>query len=186
MIHIIGTAHGKTQYWSDLIRKGESLDTCPVIVERFESYLRDAAISLNATTIAEENSKQLVDQLEGGSSVAKKVAEELGLRHAYCDPDLDGRASLGVGIHQEDREPIWMDRIQPLSPNETSIIFVCGADHCVSFRSLLERNGLDVRINCPDWMETPLAQLSEDEYSEWRRSSGIQKAIDDLHRGSRD
>ena len=47
--------------------------------------MRDAAISLNATTIAEENSKQLVDQLEGGSSVAKKVAEELGLRHAYCD-----------------------------------------------------------------------------------------------------
>jgi len=46
--------------------------------------------------------------LEGGSSVAKKVAEELGLRHAYCDPDLGGRASLGVGIHQEDREPIWV------------------------------------------------------------------------------
>jgi hypothetical protein len=42
-----------------IFRKGESLDTCPVIVERFESYLWDAAISLNATTIAEENSKQL-------------------------------------------------------------------------------------------------------------------------------
>ena len=39
MIHIIGTAHGKTQYWSDLISKGESLDTCPVIVERFEFVL---------------------------------------------------------------------------------------------------------------------------------------------------
>ena len=77
--------------------------------------MRDAAISLNATTIAEENSKQLVDQLEGGSSVAKKVAEELGLRHAYCDPDLDGRASLGVGIHQEDREPIWVAHSAPFS-----------------------------------------------------------------------
>ena len=54
MIHIIGTAHEKTQYWSDLIRKGELLETCPVIVERFELYLRDAAISINATTIAEE------------------------------------------------------------------------------------------------------------------------------------
>jgi hypothetical protein len=186
MIHIIGTAHGKTQYWSDLIRKAESLDTCPVIVERFESYLQDAAISLNATAIAEENSKQLVDQLEGGSSVAKKVAEELDLRHAYCDPDLDERASLGVGIHKEDREPIWMDRIQPLSPNETSIIFVCGACHSVSFHSLLERNSLHARIHCQDWMETPQAQLSEDEYNEWRRSSGLQKAIDDLHQGQRD
>ena len=56
LIHIIETAHGKTQYWSDLIRKGELLDTCPVIVERFELYLRDAAISINATTIAEEKS----------------------------------------------------------------------------------------------------------------------------------
>jgi hypothetical protein len=186
MIHIIGAAHRKTQFWSDLIRRGESMDTCPVIVERFESYLRNAAISLNATTIAEENSKHLVDQLEGGSSVAKKVAEELSLRHAYCDPDLDERASLSVGIHKEDREPIWMDRIQPLSPNETSIIFICGADHSVSFHSLLGRNGLHARIHCPDWTETSQAQLSEDEYNEWRRSSGIQKLIDDLHQGPRD
>jgi hypothetical protein len=182
MIHIIGTAHWKTQYWSDLIRKGESLDTCPVIVERFESYLQNAAISLNATIIAEENSKQLVDQLEGGSSVAKTVAEELRLRHDYSDPDGEERIALGVGERPEDREPIWMGRLQPFSPNKTSIIFVCGADHSVSFQSLLERNGLHAQIHCQDWMETPAAQLTEDEFNEWRRSSGIQKLIDDLHR----
>ena len=102
--------------------------------------------------------------------VAKNVADELGLRHAYCDPDSEERLSLNIQ-RPEDREPIWMARIQPLSPNETSIIFVCGAEHSVSFQSLLERNGLHARIHCQDWTETPQAQLSEDEHNEWRQDS---------------
>jgi hypothetical protein len=154
MIHIIGTDHSKTQFWSDAIRQDRSLDTCAAIVERFEAYLRDVATSLKATVIAEEMSKRRVDLMgRGASSVAKKVAEELGLRNAYCDPDLEERRSLGVGIRQEDREPIWRDRIQPFSPNETSMIFVCGAYHSISFQSLLERSGLHARIHCQDWTE---------------------------------
>jgi hypothetical protein len=39
-------------------------DRQPALVGRFENYLRDTATSLNATVIAEENSKQLVDQIE--------------------------------------------------------------------------------------------------------------------------
>jgi hypothetical protein len=169
MIYIIGTDHRKTQYWSDAIRKGESYDTCAAIVERFSSYLRDAATLLKATVIAEENSKLLVDQREGGASVAAKVSEELGVRHMYCDPDPNERLSLNLQS-PKDREPIWMDRIQPLSPNETSIIFVCGADHSVSFYSLLRRNGLRAKIRCRDWTNTPQARLSEDELSEWRQA----------------
>jgi hypothetical protein len=153
MIHIIGTAHSKTQFWSDAIRRGESLDTCTAIVERFESYLSSTAISLNAAVIAEENSEYCVGQMEGGSSVAKKVADELKARHIYCDPDPDpdpeGRRALNI---REGREIIWMERVQPLFPNGTSIIFVCGACHSLSFRLLLERNGIDARIHCKDWM----------------------------------
>jgi len=170
MIHIIGTAH-RTQYWSDAIRQSKSIDTCAAIVGRFENYLRDSATSLNVTVIAEELSEQLVDQMEGGASVAKTVVEELGLRHAYYDPNREERIALGVGERPEDREPIWMARIQPFSPNETSIIFVCGAEHSVSFQSLLERNSLHARIHCQDWTETPAAQLSEDEFNEWRRQA---------------
>jgi hypothetical protein len=171
MIHIIGTDHSKTQFWSDAIRQNKALDTCAAIVGRFAGYLRDAATPLKATVIAEENSKQRVDEMDGGSpaSVAKTVAEELGLQHAYCDPNRKERSDLDVGKHKEDRERIWMDRIQPLFPNETSIIFVCGADHSVSFQSLLERNGLRARIHCEDWTETPAAQPSEDEANEWHR-----------------
>jgi hypothetical protein len=150
MIHIIGTAHSKTQFWSDAIRQDRSAETCPADVERFESYLRRTAISLNAMVIAEENSKYLVDLREGGSSVAKKVAKELGARHIYCDPDPEERRALNIQ-KPEDREPIWMHRVQPFSPNGTSIIFVCGADHSLTFRSLLERNGIHARIHCQDW-----------------------------------
>jgi hypothetical protein len=156
MIHIIGTAHSKTQFWSDAIKKGESLDTSAEIVERFESYLREVSVSSAATVIAEENSKYAVDQKVGGASVAKKIGEELALEHIYCDPDPEERRSLNIQ-RPEDRESIWMDRIQPFSPNETSIIFVCGADHCASFQSLLERSGLHARIHCQDWTQGWLA-----------------------------
>jgi len=150
MIYLIGTAHSKTQFWSDAIRRGESMDTCAAIVERFESYLRGAAISLNATVIAEESSEYRVRLMEGGSSVAKKVAEELGLRHIYCDPDPEERRALNVQ-NSEDREIIWMHRVQALFPNGSSLLFVCGADHSLTFRSALESNGIDARIHCRDW-----------------------------------
>jgi hypothetical protein len=175
MIHIIGTDHSKTQFWSDAIRQNKSIDTCAAIVGRFELYLRDAATLLEAAVIAEENSKQRVDQMgDGGSSVAKTVADELGLRHAYCDPDLNERSALGVGKHQNDREPIWMDRIQPFSPNETSIIFVCGACHSVSFQSLLEWSGLHAGIHCEDWTKTSAFLVSDDEMNEWRHQASLQ------------
>jgi hypothetical protein len=67
-------------------RQRQSLDTCAELIEDFEAYLRNTAISLQAKVIAEENSNYLVLQMMGGLSVAKKVAEELGVRHVYCDP----------------------------------------------------------------------------------------------------
>jgi hypothetical protein len=150
MIHIIGTAHARTQFWSDAIRRRQSLDACAATVERFEAYLREATISLRAKVIAEENSEHVVAQLEGGSSVAKKVAEELRVHHVYCDPDPNERQALNIQTN-EDRETIWMHRVRPFSPNEVSIVFVCGADHSLTFRSLLERSGLRTQIYCQDW-----------------------------------
>jgi hypothetical protein len=158
MINIIGTAHSKTQFWSDAIRQGVSLDTCAAIVERFEAYLRDAAISRQAEVIAEENCKYLVDLRPGGLSVAANVAEELGLRHIYCDPDPNERSALN--IQPECREAIWMHRLQPFSPNATSIIFVCGADHSLTFQSLLKRNGIHARIHCRDWATRRVGWMS--------------------------
>lgn len=151
MINIIGTAHTKTQFWSNAIRDGLSLDTCAAIVDRFEAYLRETAISLRAKVIAEENSEHAVVQLAGGASVAKKVAEELRAHHVYCDPDPSERQALNIQT-DERREMVWMYRIRPFDPNEISIVFICGANHSEAFRTLLERNGLRAQIYCQDWL----------------------------------
>jgi len=150
MIHIIGTAHAATQFWSDVIRRCQSLDACATTVTRFEAYLRGAATSLRATVIAEENSEYAVTQYEGGFSVVKKVADELGVHHIYCDPDRNERHAANIRTSAE-RETVWMHRIRPFYMNDGSIIFVCGADHSLTFGSLLGRNGLRAQIYCQDW-----------------------------------
>jgi hypothetical protein len=121
MIYIIGTAHS-LQYWSDAIKSGIDCDSDPATVERFERYLHDAALSLRATAIAEEMSKRSVEERQGGASVAKQVADRLGLRHLFCDPDRNEREALAVSTSR-DREDLWASRLESLSPNETSIIF---------------------------------------------------------------
>jgi hypothetical protein len=151
VIHIIGTAHSRTQWWSDAIRANESLDTNRATVEQFESYVRETANSLRATAIAEELSKHIVDSIAGGVSVAKKVADELRLCHLFCDPDEAERRELRIETNHR-REAFWLARVQALRPNNTSVIFVCGANHSSSFCLMLERHSIDARIHCRDWM----------------------------------
>jgi hypothetical protein len=146
MIHIIGTAHELTQYWSDAIRRGESIDTNSEI----ERYLLDAVGSLAATALAEELSQQCVEERVGGMSVCKKVADDLGLRHLFCDPDHDERRELNITTADQ-REDLWVSRVATLVARENSVIFVCGVDHCSTFRAKLERRGLQARIHCDDW-----------------------------------
>jgi hypothetical protein len=153
MIHIIGTRHS-LQYWSDAIRRGEDCDADPATVERFEHYLQDVARSLRATVIAEEMSQQCVEQRQGGASVAKQVANRLGLLHLFCDPDQGERDA------SHEREAFWATRVQPLSPNNTSLIFVCGADHSHSFKGVLESYGLRARVHCDDWPRRELDGVS--------------------------
>ena len=101
--------------------------------------------------IAEENSEYAVAQLEGGSSVAKKVADELRVRHIFCDPDRDERQAAIIQTNPE-RETVWMQRVRSSYKKDGSIIFICGADHSLSFGALLDRNGLHAQIYCQDWM----------------------------------
>jgi hypothetical protein len=122
-------------------------------VQQFEQYVRDAACSLAATAIAEELSQQCVEAREGGISVCKKVADDLGLNHLFCDPDRGERQSLDLTTTDQ-RETIWVSRVAELAPNETSVIFVCGADHCSTFRAKLEQRGLQALIHCNDWTST--------------------------------
>ena len=150
MIHIIGTAHEQTQYWSDAIKSGEAIDTTREIVCQFEKYLQGAVGLLAATAIAEELNQQCVEQREGGMSVCKKVADDIGLHHLFCDPDHNERQKLNI-MTADEREDFWFTCVAALAPNETSVIFVCGAAHCRTFREKLEQRGLQARIHCDDW-----------------------------------
>src|SRR5258706_9714379 len=118
MTNLPGTAHRKSYFWYDPLRDGSSLETCAAIVERFEAYLREAAISLRAKVMAEENSQYMVLRFEGGSSVAKKVAGELRMHHVYCDPDPSERQALNPIQHEirklEDELNSFNERISEL------------------------------------------------------------------------
>jgi hypothetical protein len=149
MIHIIGTRHS-LQCWSDAIRNGVDCDADSATVERFEHYLQEVAGMLHATVIAEELSQENVEQRQGGASVAKQVADRMGLRHLFCDANRRERESLGISTHDA-RECVWVSRIQPLLPNNISMVFVCGADHSQTFKATLENCGLHVRVHCDDW-----------------------------------
>jgi hypothetical protein len=87
---------------------------------------------------------------QGGASVAKQVADRLGLRHLFCDPDRNEREALAISTSR-DREDLWASGLESLSPNETSIIFLCGAKHSDTFKMTLEHWGLHARVHCDDW-----------------------------------
>jgi hypothetical protein len=151
LIHIVGTAHS-TQMWSDAIKNGTSCDAKRATIEKFQSYLREVAVSLRATAIAEELSRQVVKQRDGGASVAEQVARDLKLQHHYCDPDREERQERHIeSTDVAAREEFWLTCLQPLDPNATSIVFVCGADHCETFKAMLDKRKLQAQIHCPDW-----------------------------------
>lgn len=182
MIHIIGTSHS-LQVWTDAKRNGESLDARKETVEAFESYLADVARSLKVDLIAEEASDEWVAAHgHGASSVAKEVAEQLGIQHLFCDPDTDQRHAIGLKVGEEMvshamtlsketgrewadvrdaeikkgfsiREAVWLERLEGCGANNRSILFVCGADHVDTFSAALDAQKILANIHHRDWTE---------------------------------
>lgn len=151
MIFIIGTAHS-LQYWSDAIRAGEDMDSDSARVLQFEQYLHDTACLVGATAIAEELSQQLVEERQGGESVARNIANRLKLSHLFCDPDRGERGMFAISDVQQ-REAFWADRLAQLFPNNTSVIFVCGASHSASFLNTLQNRKMNACVHCDDWTQ---------------------------------
>jgi hypothetical protein len=107
--------------------------------------LQAVATTVHAAAIAEELSRECIEERQGGASVAKQVADCLGLRHLYCDPESGERSAHGIS-NSDQREEFWISRIQQLIPNSTSVIFVCGANHSPSFKAKLDARGLHAQI----------------------------------------
>jgi len=144
-------------------------------------FLQQKVRQLGIVLIAEELSQEAIEK-EGRlrkakvDSTARHVAEITGIEHRLCDPNnsereslsipttRDTRRELGLKAGQDEpkverekrkywpkREQFWLDKIKDRV--EEKLIFVCGADHIKSFKSLLESNNCNVEILSEDWKE---------------------------------
>ena len=111
----------------------------------FRQLVQRAAQDFDASTIAEEMNEQA---LGGAISLCRRVADDLGLQHVFCDPSKTERTSLG--LPQEDspstwsgRESEWLSRLQK---STLPALFVCGSNHIDSFSDKCRLANLAVTV----------------------------------------
>jgi hypothetical protein len=80
-----------------------------------------------------------------------------------------GRTLLVGPTYNQRRHPLPR---QAFSPNTSSIIFICGADHSLTFLSLLQRHGLNARIHCGDCTLELFGKDIRFCHSRWRALAG--------------
>ena len=112
-----------------------------------------------------------------GMSIPQRVAEELTLKHLFCEPDNEQRDSRKIkdemvieierdfkrSISAEEadrqiresrtkREDYWLEQLQrKVAESEYPVLFICGAEHVDTFSKLLEENDFNVTCICKDW-----------------------------------
>ena len=69
----------------------------------FLDYLRDTCANYKIRSIAEEMNNDALRLARVEKSTILKLAEELDLPHAYCDPDENDRKKYGI-LGQQDLE----------------------------------------------------------------------------------
>ncbi|MDH3596358.1 MAG: hypothetical protein OEU09_14050 [Rhodospirillales bacterium] len=159
MIYLVGTHH-ELQH-TGAIRKGRA---APERVERarreFQSYLREKVLELSPALVAEELSQDLLTG-RNGRSIAGDVAEKLGIEHRLCDPGYEERERLGIPGKADDltgqardqqfeiRERYWLECISDIF--DSTVLFICGADHTSRFKALLVENGWRPKVLEPYW-----------------------------------
>jgi hypothetical protein len=176
MIHIIGADH-YFQVSTTPKRAGAGKQG----LIKFQRYLSGAAKRLGAKMIAEQASAEWVDdQGPEAWSVAQRAAEQIDIRHRFCDPDTNEQRDLGlkgegelwdkanaisirtgrdiVAIWKEEvrngfqaREDIWLSRLKVRGFTKMTILFICGADHVDTFKATSLANGVQTCIHCRYW-----------------------------------
>ncbi|MCK4827963.1 hypothetical protein KA005_70190, partial [bacterium] len=115
----------------------------------FASYLKDTALSVSASCIAEEFNENAVKNNMASCSTAQSVAATLKIMHLFCSPSIAERRRLGLTkcACQEDfakHEKYWLNVL--IANNVGNTVFLCGHSHVSSFRSLLSNNSYDVNV----------------------------------------
>lgn len=140
-IFLIGTDHG--------LQVGVS-DAPEGCYAEFENLIHAAATTNSVKLIAEELSAAFVGE---NRSLCDKVAGELGIAHMFCDPNNRERETLGLPKIDDrktwgPREEHWLSRLEGV---EFPILFVCGANHVLSFSKKCLARGISVVVLEDDW-----------------------------------
>lgn len=163
-VFILGTDHG--------FQRRDAKFTEPQH-KQFADYVIKMARDHGVAGLAEEYSVENLAEDEITETTIQSIARELELKHRFCDPDMKTRAQLG--IRQENqirvsefpkqltdievqrrladslraRERYWFSEL--LVFNTWPVLFICGADHSLSFLNLLQTNNLEPVLLARDW-----------------------------------
>lgn len=156
MIYLVGVNHG-VQF--------ENKTSDRDIINVFEDYLRNACAKYKIDCIAEEMSIESLRKWEATRYVCKSIADELSIKHTFCDPDSNERKKKGIKLEKELREDLgygqilsdsqverldealktqwplreqfWLEKILEAKAERT--LFVVGSSHIDSFSELLRQ-----------------------------------------------
>ena len=162
MVYLLGIAHSFQERTFRNFRDGGSLDHDPQRSAQFEVYLDNLVSRIKPHIVCEESNESKVQEVRAiddqSYSIAKKISDEHGIKHMFCDPDRRERCALYAkaatteiddatnGYQLRERE--WLRRIAPFT--HCVLLFICGANHVNSFKEKLERDGVTVEVICRD------------------------------------
>ena len=135
--------------------------------------LIDFAAKEYVVCIAEEMNEDGLAEAKKSESVPQSIAGILGFPHVFCE--LNRQERLALGIKQENeirisaffneksegyveaalkdqfhrRESVWLDRIEAVGT--WPVLFICGANHVLSFAALLQEAGVECEVLYPNW-----------------------------------
>jgi len=169
MIYLVGVNHG-VQF--------ENKTSDMHVINAFEDYLREACAEYTIDCIAEEMSIESLKQWEATRYVCKSIADELSIRHIFCDPDSNERKKKGIKLEKEVREELgygqilsdsqvkqldealkiqwplreqyWLEKMLEAKVDRT--LFVLGSSHIESFSEVLTQKGMGGVILKEKWV----------------------------------
>jgi hypothetical protein len=112
MLYIISVAHRA---------QAKPLDACETEAQKsFEQILRDTIERIQPTLVAEEDCEEsLKDRRE--ISIAKRVADEKGIEHRFCDPNKRERRDIGYKDQGTCQREVFMGDNRGLSSEEVRV-----------------------------------------------------------------
>ena len=168
---LIGTRH-TYQYGAGNAWNSEA-PCSPEDEQAFRQMLIDVAAKQHVLCIAEEMNEDGLAEANKIESVPQIIAGILGLPHVFCE--LNRKERVALGIKQENeirisaffneksegyveaalkdqfhrRESVWLDRIEAVGT--WPVLFICGANHVLSFTALLQEAGVECEVPYPNW-----------------------------------